>query len=75
MAQGPRPKKVHLRSAERAQTNQMSYFQTRDKPLRFFSFKFTTRIWFKRIFSSPDLYEFIEAEAADLITVTSLDEM
>ena len=53
----------------------MSYFQKRDGPLRFFSFKFTTRIRSKRIFSSPDLYEFTEAEAVDLIRVTSLDEM
>ena len=36
MAQGPRPAKAHLRSAERAQTSQMSYFQKRDGPLRFF---------------------------------------
>ena len=37
MAQGPRPAEAHLRSADRAQTNQMSYFQKRDGPLRFFS--------------------------------------
>ena len=30
---------------------------------------------FKRIFSSPNLYEFTEAEMAELTTVTSLDEM
>ena len=36
MAQGPRPAKAHLRSAERAQTSQMSYFQKGDGPLRFF---------------------------------------
>ena len=35
----------------------------------------TPRFVFERIFSSPDLYEFTEAEAADLIRVTSLDEM
>ena len=75
MAQGPRPAKDHLQSAERALSNQMSYFQKRAGPLRFFSFKFTTRIQSKRIFSSPALYEFTEAEAADLIRVTSLDEM
>ena len=36
MVQGPRPVKAHLRSADRARTNQMSYFQKRDGPLRFF---------------------------------------
>ena len=30
---------------------------------------------FERIFTSPDLYEFTEAEMAKLTTVTSLDEM
>ena len=37
MAQGPRPAKAQLRSAERARTSQMIYFQTRNGPLRFFS--------------------------------------
>ena len=36
MAQGPRPAKAHLRSAERAQTSQSSYFQKSDGPLSFF---------------------------------------
>ena len=35
----------------------------------------TPRFVFERIFSSPDLYEFTEAEMAKLTTVTSLDEM
>jgi len=35
----------------------------------------TLRFVFERIFSSPDLYEFTEAEMAKLTTVTSLDEM
>ena len=35
----------------------------------------TPRFVFERIFSSPDLYEFTEAEMAELTTVTSLDEM
>ena len=30
---------------------------------------------FERIFNSPNLYEFTEAEMAELTTVTSLDEM
>ena len=30
---------------------------------------------FERIFSSPDVYEFTEAEMAEITTVTSLDEM
>ena len=36
MAQGLRPTKAHLRSADRARTSQISYFQKRDGPLRFF---------------------------------------
>ena len=44
-------------------------------PWDFFGFKFTTRIRPKRILSSPDLYESTEAEAADLITATSLNKM
>ncbi len=35
----------------------------------------TPRFVFERIFSSPNLYEFTEAEMAELTTVTSLDEM
>jgi len=35
----------------------------------------TPRFVFERIFSSPDLYEFTEAEMAKVTTVTSLDEM
>ena len=35
----------------------------------------TPRFVFERIFSSPDVYEFTEAEMAELTTVTSLDEM
>ena len=35
----------------------------------------TPRFVFERIFSSPDLYEFTEAEMAKLTTVISLDEM
>ena len=34
-----------------------------------------TAIVFERIFTSPDLYEFTEAEMAELTTVTSLEEM
>ncbi|MDA9823178.1 hypothetical protein N9C56_11830 [Paracoccaceae bacterium] len=33
------------------------------------------RFVFKRIFSSPEVYEFTDAEMAELTTVTSLDEM
>ena len=33
---GPRPVEAHPQSAEQRQTNQMSYFQKRDGPLRFF---------------------------------------
>ena len=36
MAQGARPTKVLLLSADRTPSNQMSYFQTRNGPLRFF---------------------------------------
>ena len=35
----------------------------------------TPRFVFERIFNSPNLYEFTEAEMAELTTVTSLDEM
>jgi hypothetical protein len=35
----------------------------------------TPRFVFERIFSSPNLYAFTEAEMAQLNTVTSLDEM
>ena len=35
----------------------------------------TPRFVFERIFSSPNLYEFTEAEMAEITTVTSLDEM
>ena len=35
----------------------------------------TPRFVFERIFSSPDVYEFTEAEMAEITTVTSLDEM
>ena len=35
----------------------------------------TPRFVFERIFSSPDVYEFTEAEMAELTTVTSLDDM
>ena len=35
----------------------------------------TPRFVFERIFSSPDVYEFTEAEMAELTTVNSLDEM
>jgi hypothetical protein len=35
----------------------------------------TPQFVFERIFSSPDLYEFTEAEMAELTTVTSLEEM
>ena len=36
MAQGPRPTKALLLSTDQILTNQMSYFQTRNGPLRFF---------------------------------------
>ena len=35
----------------------------------------TPRFVFERIFNSPNLYEFTEAEMAEITTVTSLDEM
>ena len=35
----------------------------------------TPQFVFEWIFSSPDLYEFTEAEMAEITTVTSLDEM
>ena len=35
----------------------------------------TPRFVFERIFTSPGLYQFTEAEMAELTTVTSLDEM
>ena len=35
----------------------------------------TPRFVFEQIFSSPNLYEFTEAEMAELTTVVSLDEM
>ena len=35
----------------------------------------TPQFVFEWIFSSPDLYEFTEAEMAELTTVTSLEEM
>ena len=35
----------------------------------------TPRFVFERIFTSPELYEFTEAEMAELTTVSSLDQM
>jgi hypothetical protein len=35
----------------------------------------TPRFVFERILSSPNLYEFTEAEMAEITSVTSLDEM
>ena len=53
MAQGPRPAKAHPRSAERAQTSQISYFQKRDGPLRFFLAALGS--WYRWVYQSKAL--------------------
>ena len=54
MAQGPRPAKAHLRSADRSRTSQMSYLQKRDGPLRFF--------WALGLLDVSDFNEFSAAQ-------------